>query len=415
MIEVDIRDFQSIAHVSIQVDGFTSLVGRSNIGKSAIVRAVKAALTGAPVDALVRHGPQCVRIVKGSKTCKCFCSVHMRTEGFDLLWEKGDAVNRYVYNGQEYSVAGRGTPEFLQSLFSLVKVGDERQLLQISDQFSPIFLLNQSGTVVADVLSDVAHLERINTAVRLAEKDRKEATAARKVRERDVIDLKLRLVSFDGLDELLGRVQLVEDTERRVAASTSSVHRLEAYHRNLVEAARGVRALDKVTLIVVPPLPAFQSLRSDIDTIVRFEARVLGQSEAIETLEGVSLIPSLDVGPLVNLGIELARLDAWIAKLRSSKELFGKWKGIEASSIPDIAPRDAAYAKSVELSSLATRVSGISRTIHGLELALRQVRDEEQQLIADLEDMKMESNRLGLCPTCARPIYDVHTHLAVNA
>ena len=48
MLDVEIRNFQSIDHVHLRVEGFTALVGRSNIGKSAVVRAVKAALTGYP-------------------------------------------------------------------------------------------------------------------------------------------------------------------------------------------------------------------------------------------------------------------------------------------------------------------------------------------------------------------------------
>ena len=33
MIEVEVRNFQSIEHISLKVEGFTALVGRSNIGK----------------------------------------------------------------------------------------------------------------------------------------------------------------------------------------------------------------------------------------------------------------------------------------------------------------------------------------------------------------------------------------------
>src|SRR5580700_10412737 len=127
MFEVEIRNFQSIEHISIRIDGFTALVGKSDIGKRAIVRAVRAALTGATGTSFVRHGVACHRRIRGSKTCECYCSVHMSTEGFDLTWEKGDKRNLYVFNGQDYGVPNRGTPDFLERPkllkdFGLVKI-----------------------------------------------------------------------------------------------------------------------------------------------------------------------------------------------------------------------------------------------------------------------------------------------------
>lgn len=123
MLDVEIRNFQSIEHVHVVIDGFTTLVGRSNLGKSAIVRAIKAALTGAPEETSVRHGPKCEREVKGTKSCKCYCSVHIKTEGFDLLWEKGGDKNEYVFNGAKKTAVGKGTPDFLDESFGVVKSG----------------------------------------------------------------------------------------------------------------------------------------------------------------------------------------------------------------------------------------------------------------------------------------------------
>ena len=67
-VDVEIRNFQSIEKATIKIDGFTVVVGRSNIGKSALVRAVKAALTGAPVSSFVRHSSGCLRKTKAAKT-----------------------------------------------------------------------------------------------------------------------------------------------------------------------------------------------------------------------------------------------------------------------------------------------------------------------------------------------------------
>src|SRR6478752_168059 len=96
MIEIEVTDFQSIRHTSVAIDRFSAIVGRSNIGKSALVRAVQMALTGAVGTDFVRHGSSCDRAIRGTKKCKCFSRVRIKTFALELTWEKGDAVNRYI-------------------------------------------------------------------------------------------------------------------------------------------------------------------------------------------------------------------------------------------------------------------------------------------------------------------------------
>jgi predicted ATP-dependent endonuclease of OLD family len=61
MIEIEVNDFQSISHTAVTIDKFSVIVGRSNIGKSALVRAIQCALTGAVGTDFVRHGATCDR------------------------------------------------------------------------------------------------------------------------------------------------------------------------------------------------------------------------------------------------------------------------------------------------------------------------------------------------------------------
>ena len=42
--KVNIKNYQSIKDVSFEVDGFTVIIGKNNIGKSAIIRALEAPL-----------------------------------------------------------------------------------------------------------------------------------------------------------------------------------------------------------------------------------------------------------------------------------------------------------------------------------------------------------------------------------
>jgi hypothetical protein len=403
MIEIEIRNFQSIDHVALKVEGFAAVTGRSNLGKSAVVRAMEAALTGAPVEGFVRHGQYCLRLVKGSKTCKCVCSVHMRTEGFDLFWEKGDAINRYVFNGQEYTVAGRGTPDFLQEGFALVKVGEERTLLQVAEQWNSIFLLNQTGLTVADVLSDVARLDRINVAMRLAEKDRKEAASLRKVREKDAQELRVRVAAYDGLDAAVVRVGEIEVEERKVLAAREKVGQLDRYITEVHGLARQVKGLQTVTALAVPDDAPVVALGDTVAALGRFAVILVDRQATVASLQGVEDVVAPDVEPVEKGGVAFTKLDAWLTKFRTYKDLFARWKPVEAAVPPDVDQVTKAGARFAQLSAFAARVEALGRVITVLET---------QEATAAVEEaaVKAESDALGLCPTCARPAVESHAH-----
>lgn len=410
MLDVEIRNFQSIEHVHLRIDGFTALVGRSNIGKSAIVRAVKAALTGAPEDNYVRHGASCEKVAKGAKSCKCYCSVHLKAEGFDLLWEKGGDKNEYVFNGEKKTAVARGTPEFLEDSFGLVKVGDTKILLQVADQFrseggGPIFLLDEYGGVVADVLSDVAQLDRINVATKMAEKDRRDCVSQRKVREKDVLDLKLKVTSYDGLDEVLAHVKEVEEDERKVEAKKAKRDQLVRFKEDILTVGRQIKALMGVPALVVPEVDPLKTQSDRAAKLTVFLAAVETRQVVINRLAGVDTIQAPDIETVHSAEARFRKLYTWLTKVRTYKELFANWKGVEAAPTPDIAPITSTSAKSLRLATLRKQLTALETQTSTLEKQL-----EEAE--AEFQAVKAEEADLGVCPTCAQPVTLAHEHAA---
>lgn len=404
MVRVEVKNFQSIEQEVIEIDGFSAVVGRSNIGKSAVVRAIKAALTGSSDDSYVRHGPLCLRLVKGTKTCKCSCTVHIIGPGLDLLWEKGDAVNRYVYNTVEHTVVGRGTPEFLADEFSLVKLGDEKELLQVSDQFRPIFILNRSGTVVADVLSDVAKLDQINVAARLAEKDRKEASATRKVREKDILELRGDLLKYDGLDDVLVRVGEVEDCDRRVDETSHRLDQLERFVESAYGVARRVKALDQVNAVVVPGIGSLVALGTAYQIMGGFELDLGQRMLAVAKLEGVEMvtIPSLDEFKATSA--KHSKLVQWVLKIEHLKEFFDRTQKVNAVVPPALDGLASAQERYLRLHLWADKATAVARSVVDLKAALEAAIQAETEVLDEFKS-------LGVCPTCNRGYtVDPHQH-----
>ena len=398
MTDVEVRNFQSVEHAAFRVEGFTAIAGRSNIGKSALVRAVKAALTGSTGTDFVRHGPSCARRLKKAKACKCYCSVSIKREGFDLLWEKGDGVNRYTFNGHVYDSVGSGTPSFLMDGFAPIKIGDSKELLQVSDQFDPIFLLNQTGGVIADVLSDVAHLDRVNIAMRMVEKDRREVTSTRKVREQDVVVLTQDLVRYDGLDDAVDKIRGVEDT--------------------LAEVERLDKRLRQVEMFL--------------------EAGASRATE-IKHLSGIESVPEPDV-KLVQEGAKgFLAIQGWHDSLVTFKVWFERMKGLDAFSVPSVEPLKESLAGFNSVVGLAGRYDSLTTEVTKLEavqitvtgattppalkeslMGLSKLDDLEgrylalvaeiprldaqhQEALDDAKAVQAEWTALGVCPTCEQP------------
>lgn len=406
MIDVEIRGFQSIEHLSIRIDGFTALVGRSNIGKSAVVRAIKCALTNTLGTSFVRHGVDCVRATRKAKTCRCQSSVHLKAEGFDLLWEKGDSINRYFFNGQQYDKPGHGIPEFLtDNGFAPVKIGEDVGSIQIADQFFPIFLLNQSGPAAAEAVSDVARLDRVLGATRLVEKDRREVVATRKVREKDAEELHKRLEAYDGLDPALAQAQGVAGQLGGVEKASNKLEALTSYVLRSSVLVERIRALWTVNSIEIADVGPVTKRREEVEQLGRFieaKDRRVKNYKAVEWVEKfLEQVPAIE--PTQEAGGTLRRLERWVLQLRQYRDRFKVLESAEALSLPSREDLEAAQGKLKDLSGLVVRFEMIAKAIRRAENDLEEVSKEEKVVQVEVE-------ALGVCPTCTQPFTTEHLH-----
>lgn len=367
MIEVEVHGFQSIEHVAFKVEGFTALVGRSNIGKSAIVRAIKAALTNALGTSFVRHGHACLRRTKGVKTCKCETMVRITAEGFDLKWRKGDAVNEYVFNGKTMTVPGRGFPEFLSPAFAPVKLGENQKLLQVADQFFPIFLLDQSGSTVANILSDVARLDAVNVAMKHVEKDRKEAASLRKVRDKDVEVLAASLTVYDGLDSALSRCDAVAAEYERLDKADRTVGHVTGLCSRLTSLVTDIRALQGVDKITVPDAAEVRRKSTDCVRAASLHERLVECATAYRALEGSAKIVAPDAQPLVEGHKSLQRVRAFALAHEEHTHIVAALDGVDDVVLPDVQGLVERTRRQVEIGSLSDRLELHTKAVKNLD------------------------------------------------
>ncbi len=405
MINIEVKGFQAIENVELSIDRFTAIVGGSNIGKSSVVRAIKCALTNSPGTSFVRHDEYCTRKIRGTKTCKCQSSVHIVMDGFDLLWEKGDAVNKYTFNTEVYDKPGVGIPEFLVAAgYSPVKIGDSSGSIQIADQFFPIFMLNQSGPAIAEAISDVSRLDRINRASRAAEKDRKEAASARKLREEDAVSLRVRIQKYEGLDEAVSKVDAVEQRSLEIDSVESSVSSLNGYIEAIRSVASQIRDLSTVSSVSVPEVVPLKASYVVVEALSNFSDSLKRREEDCEALNWVDDFTSVpEITPIKDKLKAIQSMDALVVRARNLKEKFRLLDTASKSNPPLIDRLSNLHIKVTDLTKFNQRLMALKTTIDDLSQELDGYSSQEKEL-------EREVSALGVCPTCVQPLSLGHQH-----
>lgn len=199
-MKIRIRNFQSLALVELDVQGLTVILGPSDIGKSALIRAVASAFYGRPGDDFIRWGASetSVEIVGAPK---------VNGGTIDIGWFKGEGVNKFVVDGRTYDKVARDTPVHVQDAgYREVSIGNEDIRPQVAGQFDRIFLLDRPGSFVHDVIAEASRLSVLLRADKNCSTDLKRQRSIQKLRQTDLEEAKTRLESMANIREFHGRV-----------------------------------------------------------------------------------------------------------------------------------------------------------------------------------------------------------------
>jgi hypothetical protein len=245
-------------------------------------------------------------------------------------------------------------------------------------------------------------------AIRLVEKDRKESVASRKVRDKDILDLKARVASYDGLDDVVARVQAVERAQQGVREARLKVSLLDEYITNLFSLGRDIKALEKANAVAVPDKASVDTKYAEFERLRRFLSAISERDSVLRSLASVESLALPDDKPLREAASRFARLDSWIARTRTLKEPLVRWAALDKVACPEPEPLAEAAVRHQKLASLAPRYKAAVEALEGFETALGQV-------TAELTLVQSEIDAIGVCPTCTQPFAtSSHDHAGVG-
>jgi outer membrane murein-binding lipoprotein Lpp len=225
-LKLKIKNFQSINDVELDIGPVTVLTGPSDIGKSAIIRALYLLHRNQGGLELVKHGKAQLSVQQ------------IMDDGSTVSIVKGKGINSYLIGDKSFSKIGRDIPEEVSLTLRTQELPldkDQSLDLNFSRQFDSPFLLSDSTAIVTKAISSLSGINIVYSAIRegLAEyqKEKLKVEIVRGViRDKakydslssEVDDLKSSLAAIDALCKDLERVK------GEVVHNESLLARLEA-------------------------------------------------------------------------------------------------------------------------------------------------------------------------------------------
>lgn len=225
-----LENFQAHEKTLLELDkGVNVIVGESDAGKSAILRAIYWTLFGRPSgDSIIRQG------------AKEPCRVKIKTsDGHEVVRVKGCGKNQYEVDGEVYKAFNKSVPEDVTSVLNMDR-------LNFSLQLDPPFLFSMSGGEVAQYMNKLVDLEivtsslsRVNQMVRKAEDNSRNLEAS--IEEKEAALSKMAWV-----DEAKKAVEKMEAKDRKCFKLKKSYAMLKLELERLEEAEQKVQSLSHV-------------------------------------------------------------------------------------------------------------------------------------------------------------------------
>ena len=347
--KLEIENFQSHEKSILEFDeGVNVIVGSSDSGKTAIIRALRWIVWNRPSG-------EAIRSYWGGTT-----SVSVTADEGTVVRAKDKVDSYHIHypdsSVQDFKAIGTSVPEEVSGLLNISEVNLQGQL------DSP-FLLSDSPGQVALHFNKIAHLDVIDKAISNINSSIRELKGKIKHYTEDVQEQQNHLKLFDNLPKYETEVEVLEQMESQLFSAHQGVGKLKSYISRIDQID------DKIEYEEYLP-----SLEQDVD-------KLIGQSEEITRLKN----------QINSLTEELNQITEIDDEIDSYVDIDAVLKQI-----------DVCLVKNQELGALQAERSNLKAVIRGIT-DLGVIVQESSETIIQLE--KQFNDAMGdICPLCNQPI-----------
>ncbi|MDD3581517.1 MAG: AAA family ATPase [Desulfobacca sp.] len=292
--KIHLENFMAHKSTSIELSpGVTVITGPNNIGKSAIVEALRYLLYNPAPKHIIRHGE------KQAVVCLELDS------GEIITWQRQDKHASYIIQqpGQEaekYHKFGREVPEDVRSLLRLHQVETDTDSIDIhlGNQRQPIFLLDRPGSHAAGFFAASTEADYLLKMQQVLKRRTEQANKDRKRLAAELDELAEQLACLAPLDDLEELIQTTEALYNAIAETHRQLPRLSERIGQIKDTAtRLAQEQQAATILGGLPAPPFLEDLTGL-TLVLFELEEKTRLQQRETARsavfvGLTLPPPL--------------------------------------------------------------------------------------------------------------------------
>ena len=391
---VSIKDFQIIQSASLTFKpGLNCIIGQSNNGKSAILKAVKSAIYNKPGTTSVRLGASSY-------------AVGIQANGHTVIFQKG-ANSKYKVDNTVIEKIGRTQIDEVANALNIrdLNLNGVNEEINFLDQMEKPFLLDRSETDLFRFIVDTGKDVNITTALRTLSQDRQQITkdiTTMDGRIKQVEEtLELQKQNLQGSETKLETYNKVIDLGPRITR-VKELTSLKSTLNDLTESIKSCSdtkgKLDSVLNIVEPMVERINSVSKKQEVINILVSGISKASKDKEELEKKNkTISKIDVSKLSDIYSKYEELDKISSSIKTINSDLGKYKNIK---YPEF---------STEFNSTVEKYKTISSILGSLKLTNMQLNESKSSLdttISELTKAKEEVNSYGVCPMCGKPLHE---------
>ncbi len=257
MYRLSMRNFQSIAEQDFDFKGFVALTGPSNLGKSAVRRALGAVLYNDWQPNFQRNHSH-----KNPPNTKL---VFEKEGHYKITQVKPDNSYTIEVQGQDpihFGKVGRTVPEEIQQLgFRILEVNDSFLNLNVTKQTDQLFMVSYVNSTNTGILNKLFNLSQLEAASGMATRDRKKEQQEQNRQKEyyDEAELTIRQT-----EEQLASVTSQHDA---LKAILDQVTILDAYVKASEDLSGATSSLDSTTTQVT----TYRSFRGQLESLGKLQ------------------------------------------------------------------------------------------------------------------------------------------------
>lgn len=307
---LNIQNFQSILDLDLELDRYTVFVGRSNSGKSALLRALH-------VLARNSFSPSQVRFGKTNTT------ITATVEDTEVSTIRGtQSTYSYTHLNAEpevFTKCGRSVPDAVSDLLNVPIVAEEDVFF--TNQFEPPFLVSGKASRASSLIGTLTNAVLVNSLAQETNRLRLNTLSKISVRKEDVQSLEVERESYEDVDA----------QEQALYALRTLVDELEVLEVG-VEGLRAsmtrLRAIERVSVPSVPNVEQKMGALEQVDVDITRLRALLEQVDRVERVAVPSVPEVTEWGKLEDVSNDSGCIAHLIEEIKLAKKEYARTSSV---------------------------------------------------------------------------------------